>query len=365
MKKVDIIIGVRPDIIQASVLQQTLQDYGESVDIRFIYTGQHYDPELSLNLVEDLKLQPFYAYLDTERLDGIGKISSIMMSYENQILIDPPHLVVVLGNSDSAMACSMVAARRGIRVAHIDAGLRGFDSTLVEEQNDMLIDRLSTYLFTSNEESVINLIREGYDSTQMFEMGSLRADAVFLNLGFAEDSQVLTRYGLEEHSYIVCTLHHDYVLKNREFLIALFMMFEELSEQLRIYFLLHPKTIAVLEDTPEILLDATDNLQFISSQNYYDTLKLMKSASLVLTDSQGIQEETSVLGVQCLTLGHFSNRPITLKKGTNTLMGYDVPFIREKIVSIIEGDRLDGYPIEGWDGKASQRFAKNLIEMTQ
>ena len=362
MRKIDLIVGVRPDIIQAAALNQSLLDYEDTLDLRIIYTGQHYDPELSQDLFDQFNMKP-HINLEIARIEGVKNLASIMIAYENQLLLDAPDLVLVIGNSDSALACSLVAARHSIQIAHIDAGVRSFDNQLVEEQNDILIDRLSSILFTGSEEAVINLIREGYDSINTFESGNVRADAVFGNLGYSEDSSILDRYGLEPASYIMVTLHHNHTLKNQGFVASFFTMLEALSEDIRFYILLHPKTVLVLERMPEIILESTDNLQFIASQNYWDMLKLLKNSALVITDSQGVQEESSILGVQCLTLGSSTNRPITLARGTNTLMGNDVPAIREKILEIMDGDRLDGYPIPGWDGKAGQRIAKYLSEI--
>ncbi len=364
MQNIDIIVGVRPDFIQAAALNLAIQDSDNPTEFRFVHTGQHYDAELSHTLLEQLNFTTISIFLEIDRIEGVGKLASIMTAYENQILLDRPDLVVVIGNSDSALGCALVAARNRIRIAHIDGGVRCHDLSLAEEQNDVMIDRLSSILFTSNEESVINLIREGFDNSQILEVGNLRADAVFQNLGYAEDSTILSRYGLEQGSYIVVTLHHDHILSNRDFLTAFFMMLEQLSEGLRIYVVLHPKSLLLLEETPEILLDTTENLQIISSQDYHDMLKLTKNAALVVTDSQGLQEETTILGVQCLTLGHTSNRPITLSRGTNTLIGYDVDVLRDKIVSIIDGDRVDGFPIDNWEGKAGQRIAKILSELS-
>lgn len=363
MKKIDVIIGVRPDFIRAAALTPALQDHQDSLEVRLIHTGQHYDPELSQDILEQLQLTSMHAYLDFNVIEGMGKLTSVMMSYENQIMIDPPDIVLVMGNSDSALACTLVAARYHIPVGHIDAGIRAYDNRLHEEQNDMLIDKLATFLFSSNEEAVINLIREGYDNANILEVGNIRADSVFNNLGFAEDSTVLDRLGVDPGSYVILTLHHHHVLNNTPFLILLFTMLEELSERLRIFVILHPATINRLEDIPEIMMDSSDNLQYISSQNYQDMLKLIKNAALVLTDSQGLQEETSILGVQCVTLGHASNRPITLSRGTNTLIGYDIPVLRSKILSILDGDTLEGYPMDGWEGKAGQRIAKILAEL--
>ncbi len=363
MKKIDLIVGVRPDFIRAAALLNSFKDFEDTLEVRAIHTGQHYDPELSQDIIEQLYLTPIHAHLNFDMIEGLGKMTSIMKSYENQIKIDRPALVVVIGNSDSALACSLVASRSNIQIAHIDAGIRSHDNHLIEEQNDLIIDRLATVLFTSTEEPVINLIREGYDNQAIIEVGNIRADAVFANLGYAEDSNVLDRYGLEENAYILLTLHHDHILNNIDFLTAFISSLEKLSERLRICMVLHPKTLQRLEDMPEVVLDPGVNLQFLSSQNYHDFLKLIKNAVVVVTDSQGLQEETSILGVQCLSLGDSSNRPVTLAQGTNTLMGFDILKIEAKIISIIEGDKIDGFPIDGWEGKAGQRIAKYVSEL--
>lgn len=362
MRKVDMIVGVRPDFIQAAALNQAFSEFHDSLDVRIIHTGQHYDPELSGELIEQLRLQPIHAFLASEGGEGLQQLASIMVSYEAQLKIDRPDLVLIIGNSNSALACSLVAAKHNVKIAHVDAGVRAYDPTVPEDQNDRLIDQLATHLLTSNEESVINLIREGADSKQIIEVGNVRSDAVFTNLGFAEDSSILDNYGLETGSYVLITLHHDHILQNVDFLIPFFTMLEALSERLRILVVLHPKTAIQLENIPELMLESSDNLQFISSQNYQDMLKLIKNTALVLTDSQGLQEETTILGVQCLTLGTVCNRPITLSRGTNTLVGLDPNEIRQKIESVMEGELQEAYPIDAWDGKASQRIAKFIAE---
>jgi len=363
MLKIDMIVGVRPDFIRGSALNQAFSSFEDVLDLRIIHTGQHYDPELSQDVIEQLKLEPIHASLPTEGGVGISQLASLMIAYEEQLRMDPADLVLVIGNSNSALACSLVAARLGVKLAHIDAGIRSFELDLVEEQNDQLIDKLATFLFTSNEENVINLIREGYDNQFILEVGNTLADAAFANLGYAEDSTILDRSGLREGGYLLLTLHHLPVMAQTEFLISLFTMLEDLSERLMVYVVLHPGAALQLEDIPELLSETSANLQIVSSRNYQDMLKLIKSSAVVLTDSQGIQEEASILGAQCLTLGSTSNRAVTMIRGTNGFAGYDVGEIRSKIMAILDGEVREGYAIDGWDGKASQRIAKLISEM--
>ncbi len=362
MQKIDMIIGVRPDFIRAAALLTAFSSYEDTLDVRVIHTGQHYDPELSQDLLEQLELTPIHAFLSVEGGEGARQLALLIIAYEAQIKLDPPDLVLIIGNSNSALAGTLVAARQGIPVAHVDAGIRSYAPVQLEEQNDMLIDRLAGIHFTSNEESMINLIREGFDNKTIIEVGNIRSDAVFMNLGFAEDSDILDRSGLQAGAYLLVTLHHEHILQETDYLVALFGMFEALSERLVILVVLHPKTLIRLEDIPELMLESTANLQLVSSRNYHDMLKLQKNAALVITDSQGIQEESTILGIQCLTMGDQTNRPITLSKGTNTSTGFDVEHLRARIIGIMEGDSKEAYPIQGWDGKVGQRIVKYISD---
>jgi UDP-N-acetylglucosamine 2-epimerase (non-hydrolysing) len=357
MLKVDMIVGVRPDFIQASALNQTFSEHTDKLNVRIIHTGEQNDPELSQIHIEQLNLQPIAAYLPVETGDSTRQLAEIIVSYDLQLKSDKPDLVLIMGNSTSALACAIVAARNGVKIAHIDAGVRYYNQALVQEQNDLMIDQLATYLFTANPESAINLIREGFDTVRILEVGNLRSDAVFMNLGFAEDSNILDRYGLNPDAYVVVYIHQEHILSDTNYLISLFTLFEELSEGAKIHVILDPQTSMLLEDTPEIILDSTDNLQFVSSHNYHDMLKLIKNATLVITDSQGVQEETTQLGVQCLTVGNEMNRPVTFSVGTNTLAGFDISEIRTNILSILSGETKEASPIDLWDGKVGQRIA--------
>mgnify|MGYP002725468941 CR=1 FL=1 len=363
MKKIDIILGVRSDFIQGSSLYAAFSAYEDILELRYIHTGEDTDHELSTDIIDQLGLH-INSFLPEAGNEGIRKFASIMLNYDEHMIFDKPDLILVFGNSDSALAATMVGSRNSIPVGHIDAGARFLDHSVIEEQNDLQIDRLSTYLFTSNEESVINLIREGYDNRNIIEVGNLRSDSVFMNLGFAEDSDVLERNGLISGNYILLTLHHDHILKNTEFLISFFNMLEDLSSDVMIYVCLHPKTSNLLDDLPELILDPGDNFQLVSSRNYQDMLKLQKNAALVVTDSQGLQDETTILGVNCLTLGNSSNRPATFSKGTNSLAGFDISRIRSFILAILSGESKDGYPIDNWDGKVGQRIAKFITELS-
>ncbi len=360
---IHIVVGVRPDLILASSLSETLTSFDSNWSCKVIHTGQHYDDELSKVYVDELAIKELVLLSDIGHGVGIPQVASLMMAYDTYLLQDKADLVLILGNSHTALASAITARKHGCKVGHVDAGIRSFDTTQSLEINDALIDRLSDFHFTSSEESVINLIREGYENIQIIEVGNLRADAVFLNLGHAEDSNVLDRYGLLSDGYILCSFHHAETLEQTDFILSLMTYLDGLSETLPMLFILHPKTQYLLEEIMDLEGRDPHNFQFVSSQPYRDMLKLLKHATCVITDSQGLQEETSILGVQCLTLSRSTNRLVTLSKGTNTLHAFDLEGIQSRLNDIIQGRLHEGVAITGWDGKASQRIAKFISEM--
>jgi UDP-N-acetylglucosamine 2-epimerase (non-hydrolysing) len=246
-------------------------------------------------------------------------------------------------------------------IIHLDAGNRYYNKKMIPEQNELIIDQLATQMVSSNGESVINLMREGVDSLQILELGSLSSDAVFLNLGHAEDSPILDLQGLLEGSYVLVVLSSSIPADSITAHIALFHLLESLAQKISVHVVLNENSFRSLEDIPEINLEGDDGLNIVSGHGFHEMLKLMKNAALVLTDSQSIQEETTVLGVPCLTLGHTTNRPVTLSKGTNLLVGYEATEIQEAIDTILQGDVKEAYPMEGWDGKVASRVLEMIL----
>ena len=358
MQKIHIAIGVRPDLIRAAHLLDTLISFDANWEVKLIHTGQHHDHELCQALVDELGIRGMVKLSDEGHGTGALQIASILKAYDEYLAVDPPDLILIMGNSNSALACALAGSKRGINLGHLDAGLRSYDPSQAEEMNDAVIDRISSYLFTATEEAVINLIREGYQNTQIIEVGNLRADAVFMNLGHAEDSLALDRYGLVPSNYVLLTMHHPETLQRKDFILDLLRDLEERSETLPILCVLHPKTHYLLTEIYDMEDAAQGNIQFAASVNYREMLNLIKNSALVLTDSQGLQEETSILGVQCLTFGESTNRMITLSKGTNTLHSYDIASIAERIADILGEHVREGVPMAGWDGKAARRIAE-------
>lgn len=359
MHKIDVIIGGRSELIQASVLRTAITGQEDLLEFRMIHTGEGMDPEFTPQLFEQLSFQPD-EYLGIEGITGTRLFAEVLVAYEDYLQIGKPDAVMLLGNSDSSAACALAASRKGVEIIRIDAGNRHFDPKHNEEQNDGIIDRLSTTLITSNSESVINLMREGFDSEQIVELGNLRSDAVFHNLGHAEDSYVLENYDLIQGGYLLVYAGFDERLTAPANIISIFQLLENLSSKLKVHMVLSPESLLMLEDYPELDLESHDGFTIVSGHGYHDMLRLMKYAGLILTDSQSVQEESMILGVPCLTLGNTTNRPVTLAKGTNLLVGFDPGNVQAGIEGILEGNVREAFPMDTWDGKVAPRIIEYL-----
>lgn len=357
--KYDFIIGGRSDLIRAASLKQAASSVTEPLDLSFVHTGEDLDPEFTPLLMEQLNFQPD-EILPGEGFAGSALFAEVLLSYEQQLQLSRPKGVVIMGNSQSSTACALAAARQGVEIIHLDAGNRHYDKKQVSEQNDLIIDQLATFMITSNGESVINLMREGVDSQQMIDLGSLSSDTVLANLGYAEDSHVLDAQGLVPSNYVLIALSSAYDDSLASNLASLVLLLERMSENINIHLVLGEESRRSLEEIPEIQLESTDNFNIVSGHGYHEMLKLMKNATLILTDSQSIQEETTILGVPCLTLGYTTNRPVTLAKGTNLLVGYNAAEIEDAITTILSGEIKEAIPIDTWDGKVAFRILEYL-----
>ena len=358
MKRIDVIIASRSDLIQASVLKSAFAE-SEAVEITMIHTGEGVDPEYTPQIQEQLSFGPDEV-LPGEGYQGSALFGEVMTAYEQHLQMSRPDTVLLLGNSESAAACALAAARQGAEIIHMDAGNRHYDKRLRTEQNDLIIDQLSHYMVTTNAESVINLVREGVDSQQVVELGSLTSDAVFLHLGHAEDTHIHEAQGLVPGNYILVILEAHFDEQAAPQLASIFHLLDQLSAELPVHVVLGNESMSSLENMPEIDLEPNEQMNIVSGHGYHEMLKLMKYAAVVLTDSQSVQEETTVLGAPCLTLGYTTNRPVTLAKGTNLIVGYDAAEIGDAIKAVLSGDVKEAFPIDTWDGKVASRLVEFL-----
>jgi UDP-N-acetylglucosamine 2-epimerase (non-hydrolysing) len=287
--------------------------------------------------------------------------AGIMIEFEKILMVEKPNLVIVVGDVNSTIACSLVAKKMNIPVAHIEAGLRSFDRTMPEEINRILTDSISDYLFVTEQSGIDNLKNEGIDENKIFFTGNVMIDSLVQNMSKIDTSSILSSLELDKDSYMLCTLHRPSNVDNRTLLEQILNTLDSFAERVRIVFPVHPRTRANMKEFG-MGRGLSGNFLFTDPIGYIDFLCLIKNACLIITDSGGIQEETTYLGVPCVTLRDNTERPVTISIGSNHLAGTDV-FSLEKIVTdILDGKRLKTAIPPLWDGKAAERICRILVD---
>jgi len=343
-------------------INRALEEYADEIQARIVHTGQHYDHNMSEIFFQQLGLPEPDVSLNVGSGTQAHQTARIMMAYEDLIREDPPDLVLVVGDVNSTMACALVAVKLHVPVGHVEAGLRSFDRTMPEEINRMVTDRVSDYLFTTCQDGVVNLIREGVDEIRIIEVGNPMIDTLVRLLPEAEQSPILEILELASREFMLVTLHRPANVDDPEHLEQLLRMLGRVSEEVPVIFPVHPRTRKTMEEQTAFKPADFPRLKLTEPMPYLDFLKLEKEAQLVLTDSGGIQEETSVLGVPCLTVRENTERPVTIVKGTNRLVGTDPGGIEQAVRDILAGDVPEATLIPQWDGHAGERIAKWIYE---
>lgn len=321
-----------------------------------LHTGQHYDYELSGAFFKDLSLPEPDIYLGVGSGNHGEQTGRIMVEFEKVVEKEKPSLVVVVGDVNSTLAAAIVASKLLIPLAHIEAGLRSFDRTMPEEINRTVTDVLSDYLFTTEEEANHNLEREGIGRSKIHLVGDVMIDCLEKNKEKAAKSMVLEELGLAEKGYAVLTLHRPSNVDSKEVLSRILEALKVVGKRIRIVFPAHPRTRKRMD---EFRL-ASENVRVGEPLGYLDFVRLEEKAKFMLTDSGSVQQETSVFGVPCLTIRENTERPFTIEKGTNTLVGTSKERIIEESFNILEGGGKIGEAHRLWDGRASERIVEVL-----
>ena len=362
MGKLAIVCGARPNFIKVAPLLAACRRHANLTPL-LVHTGQHYDADMSDRFFRDLQLpQP-----DVQLAVGSGsharQTAEIMTRFEPLLREHHFEWVTVVGDVNSTLAAALVAAKLGVRVAHVEAGLRSFDRSMPEEINRVLTDALSDLLLVSERSGLDNLRREGVPDDKVHFVGNVMIDALRAHLSLARRSNILAELGLRPRRYNVVTLHRPSNVDDPEVLARVLAALGEISEDLPTIFPVHPRTAAKLAElAAPVDYGAKNGLRFTKPLGYLDFLRLISEAAVVLTDSGGIQEETTVLGVWCLTLRDNTERPVTITQGTNTLVGTDPARI------LVEYRRCRATPVpqrpppEKWDGHAAERIAAILAQ---
>lgn len=351
--KIVVVAGARPNFIKIAPLMWEMQKQ-RGINAYLVHTGQHYDRKMSQLFFEELKIPKPDIDLGVGSASHAVQTAEVMKRFEPVILDQRPDKVVVVGDVNSTIACAMTAVKLGVPVAHVEAGLRSFDRSMPEEINRILTDAISQWLFVSERSGMVNLRNEGIADERLHFVGNVMIDTMLACRPRIEQSKLLEELGLVQRGYAVVTLHRPSNVDDPKVLAGLMNSLEQLHQEMPIVFPVHPRTRAALSEKM-----LSKGLRLIDPLGYLDFMKLMAHARLVLTDSGGIQEETTVLGVPCLTLRHNTERPATVEEGTNILVGPDPERIAAAWREAIDRPKTGRVP-ELWDGKAAGRIVDIL-----
>ncbi len=359
------VVGARPNFMKMALLLRALESY-RHVRAVLIHTGQHYDESLSDVFFRDLGMKRPEVHLEVGSGTHGQQTARIIERMEAVLAEGPPggghyDRMVVVGDVNSTMAAALAAVKLGIPVAHVEAGLRSFDRTMPEEINRMVTDTVSDMLFVSEPAGLENLRREGHADHQLHLVGNVMIDTLLWLLPRAQGNDTLARHGLCPGEYGVVTLHRPANVDRPETLEPLLKVLEEASHRLPLVFPVHPRTRQRIEQFG--LADGFSNngrLKLLPPLGYLDFLALSSQARLIVTDSGGLQEESTALGIPCLTARPNTERPITVEQGTSTLVGNDPQLLRAGLADILEGRYKSGRCPALWDGQAAQRIARIL-----
>jgi UDP-N-acetylglucosamine 2-epimerase (non-hydrolysing) len=366
------VVGTRPNFVKVAPLLMAMRRRSNIQPV-VVHTGQHYSPEMSDDFFRELEIPEPDVNLEVGPASPAVQTAEIMKRLEPLVIRQRPDVVVVVGDVTSTLAAALTAVKLEIPVAHVEAGLRSFDRTMPEEINRLVTDTVSDLLFASEPSGVENLLHEGRRPDQIFLVGNVMIDTLQRFLTAARRSTTLNDLGLLNHGdtapgikYAVVTLHRPSTVDSPKVFRKIWRAIQNLARQIRVVFPVHPRTEARLRDggfnvaPVGRLADATRGMQVIPPLSYLRFLHLQSEATLVITDSGGIQEETTALGVPCLTVRENTERPITVIEGTNTIVGVDERRIQEEASRILSGKGKQGRVPRLWDGHASERIVEIL-----
>jgi len=361
------VVGARPNFMKMAPILRALASHAPPLPALLVHTGQHYDADMSGRLFSDLGLPLPDINLEVGSGSHAAQTAEVMRRFEPTLDAHRPSCVVVVGDVNSTMACTLVAVKKGVPVAHVEAGLRSYDRHMPEEINRVVTDQLADRLYTTERSAEANLQREGIPADRVHFCGNVMIDSLLTNREHARSAaDTLRANGVDpallDHpkGYGVVTLHRPSNVDDAATLASLLGVLGEVATELPLVFALHPRTRANIERFGLTQKIDPARMLMLPPQGYLEMLGLMRDATLVLTDSGGLQEETTALGVPCLTLRQNTERPITIEQGTNTLVGSDRQAILQCVAAILNGQGKRGRTPELWDGKTAERIAHDL-----
>jgi UDP-N-acetylglucosamine 2-epimerase (non-hydrolysing) len=355
------VVGARPNLVKISPLLKAMRAH-QNIDPVLVHTGQHYDKKLSGIFFQQLKITEPDFNLDVGSGSHSAQTAEILKRIEPVLLEQKPDVVLVVGDVNSTVAASLAAAKLGIPIAHVEAGLRSFDRSMPEEINRVVTDALADYLFVTEDDAIQNLLNEGRPRERIYAVGNVMIDALQQFLPLAQQSRIINDLGLIEIGKVVpfgvLTLHRPANVDSVDILNELLRAIHAVADQLTIIFPVHPRTQLKLN---QLNTSSHPRLRLIAPLGYLEFLSLLSCARLVLTDSGGVQEETTALGVPCLTLRENTERPVTVTVGTNYLVGKNASNIQTTAREILAGRGKKGQQPDLWDGRAAGRIVDILV----
>ncbi|MFN2597745.1 MAG: non-hydrolyzing UDP-N-acetylglucosamine 2-epimerase [Pyrinomonadaceae bacterium] len=362
MLKVINVVGARPNFMKVAPIAEAMRRRGREFAPLLVHTGQHYDARMSDDFFRDLGLPRPDVHLGVGSGTHAQQTAAVMQRFEPVVLEHKPDWVVVVGDVNSTVACALVCAKLNTRVAHVEAGLRSRDRTMPEEINRLLTDQIADLLLTPSPDADENLRAEGIPAERIRFVGNVMIDSLYAQLERASRSRVREDLGVKGEPYAVVTLHRPSNVDERATLARILAALERIGERLPVIFPIHPRTRARLDEfgLADDVRAAAPRLRLTEPLGYLDFLRLMSGARLVLTDSGGLQEETTALNIPCLTLRENTERPITVELGTNRVVGTDADRIVREAFASLDVRRESAPPL--WDGQAADRILNALLE---
>ena len=360
MTKIICVCGARPNFMKIAPIMRAFKSNG-NFETLLIHTGQHYGENMSKLYFDELNIPKPDINLEIGSGSHAVQTAEIMKRFEPVVLDFKPDYVLVVGDVNSTIACGLVAVKLGVKLIHVEAGLRSFDREMPEEINRVLTDSISDLLFVTEQSGVDNLINEGVSQDRIHFVGNVMIDTLLANREKAAQSDVLSRFDLAPSKYAVITLHRPSNVDDMEKFEQIIAAFEKIEKDIKLVFPIHPRTRNnISKNGLDKRVKAMKNLMLIEPVGYLDFLCLMSNAQLMMTDSGGIQEETTILGVPCMTLRENTERPVTITEGTNRLVHITTDDILKHYDEIKNNcQKTNDVKIPNlWDGNAAERIAK-------
>lgn len=361
MVKIVSIVGTRPNFIKIAPLVNEMNKHKEIKQI-LVHTGQHYDKPMSRTFFDDLGIPKPDVNLGVGSASDVAQTAKIMLKLERVLRREKPDLAIVVGDVNSTFAAAIAAKKCGVKVAHVEAGLRSFDTAMPEEINRILTDHASDFLFTTEESGNKNLKNEGIEGSKIFFVGNVMIDTLLDHREKSKKSKILNSLKIKKGDYCVLTLHRPSNVDDRDFLVYILDILDKIQQKIKIVFPVHPRTFKNIKKFGlNEKIKKLKNLVVIKPLGYVDFMCLMHNSKFVITDSGGIQEETTILGVPCITLRNNTERPVTVEQGTNVIVSTDKNEVIEAATKVINGAEINSKVPQLWDGNASKRIVTILL----